>query len=335
MKKILIGLTVFAVTNPALALDPMPDQAGFSGALAGGAAGGRVESNFLARILGIDLSDSTIYGLSSPGTTKIISPTFDYNIGYTFDNKKTRISLASAAEASIDFSSNTTLNFRHDFDSVGNVQLSALAPPLARVDVWKNPYLTGQKRRRTELSSSGVRVTWDKILGTNFEFKATLKKKDVDDELSGQGLGLSAAQEKLLERGGDIALVELGYRFVLGGGKNVVRPSIAYVDHDLDGGAMSQQGYRLGVEHMYNGGDFRWLNRAVYDDLDGDKVNPIFNKTNDANLYIIASELRFPEPLGWDKWAATMGIQWGENDADIDFNKSSTLLFVGRLVRTF
>ena len=335
MKKILCALVASTAAASVLALDPMPKEAGFAGTLAAGAAGGKVESNFLARILGIDLSDSTIYSLSSPSDTKIISPTFDYNIGYTFDSKKTRVSLASAAEASIDFSSNTTLTFRHDFDSIGHIELAALAPPLARVDVWKNPYLTDQKRDRTELSSSGVRATWDKILGSNFEFIATLKKKDVDDELSGQNLGLSPAQEKLLERGGDITVVELGYAFVLGGGTNMIRPSVAYVDYDLDGGAMSQDGYRIGVAHMYNGGDFRWLNRALYESLDGDKVNPIFNKTNDANVYIVASELRFPEPLGWDKWVATTGIQWGDNDADIDFNKSSTLLFVARAVRTF
>ena len=335
MKKIVCALIASTATASVLALDPMPEEAGFSGSLAGGAAGGKVESNFLARVLGIDLSDSTIYSLSSPSDTKIISPTFDYNIGYTFDSKKTRVSLASAAEASIDFSSNTTLTLRHNFDSIGHIELAALAPPLAQVDVWKNPYLTDQKRDRTDLSTSGVRATWDKILGSNFEFIATFKKKDIGDELSGQNLGLSAAEEKLLERGGDITVAELGYAFVLGGGKNMIRPSIAYVDYDLDGGAMSQDGYRLGVAHMYNGGDFRWLNRALYESLDGDKVNPIFNKTNNADLYIVASELRFPEPLGWDKWVATTGIQWGDNDADIDFNKSSTLLFVARVVRTF
>jgi hypothetical protein len=109
-----------------------------------------------------------------------------------------------------------------------------------------------------------VRATWDKILGSNFESIATFKKKDIGDELSGENLGLSATEEKLLERGGDITVAELGYAFVLGGGKNMIRPSIAYVDYDLDGGAMSQDGYRLGVAHMYNGGDFRWLNRALY-----------------------------------------------------------------------
>ncbi|MFL3656241.1 MAG: hypothetical protein ACJ04P_14310 [Halioglobus sp.] len=61
----------------------------------------------------------------------------------------------------------------------------------------------------------------------------------------------------------------------------------------------------------------------------------MFNKTNNAVVYIFASALRFPEPLGWDKWVATTGIQWGENDAEIDFNKGSTLLFVARVVRTF
>ena len=122
---------------------------------------------------------------------------------------------------------------------------------------------------------------------------------------------------------------------MLGDGRNMIRPSFAYVDYDLDGRAMAQDGYRLGFTHMYIGKDFRWLNRGLYESLDGDQVNPIFNKSNNADVYIFASELRFPNPLGWDKWTATTGIQWGNNDADIDFNKSSTLLFVGRVVRRF
>ena len=60
MKKIVCALIASTATASVLALDPMPEEAGFSGSLAGGAAGGKVESNFLARVLGIDLSDSTI-----------------------------------------------------------------------------------------------------------------------------------------------------------------------------------------------------------------------------------------------------------------------------------
>jgi hypothetical protein len=335
MKKALLAVAISTLATSALALDPMPKEAGFSGVVAVGAAGGRVESNFLAEVIGIDLSDTTIYDLDSPDDTKIVVPNFNYNIGYTFDDKKTRIFLATAAEDTVDFTSNTALALRHDFDSIGNVELAGLVPGVAKVEVWENPYLTNQKRRSTELTTSGVRITWDKIFGSNFEFMVNSRKKDVDDERSGQGLGLSAEDQKLLDREGDITFVELGYMFTLGDGKNTFRPSVAYIDYNLDGDAMSQDGYELGISHTYDAGDFKWLNRALYQSLDGDKVNPIFNKTNNADVYILASELRFPKPFGWDKWTAITGIQWGAEDADIDFNETSTLLFVAKVARSF
>jgi hypothetical protein len=335
MKKLVSALVVSTLASSALALDSLPKEAGFSGFVGVGAAGGRVESNFLAEIVGIDLSDDLIYTLDSPNDTNIIVPAFDYNLGYTFDNNKTRVSLINAVEDALDFSNNTALAIRHDFDSVGNMELAGLAPSLTKVEVWENPYLTNQKRRSTEFYTTGVRFTWDKIFDSGFEFIVNARKVDIDEERSGQDIGLSAAEQKLLDREGDVARIEIGYMTKLGNGEHTLRPGIAYIDRDLDGEAMAQDGYELSVNYIYDAGNFKWLNRAVYQSLDGDKVNPLFNKTNDANEFLLATEVRYPEPFGWDKWTAVGGLQWGENDADIDFNESMILMVTGRIVRRF
>jgi hypothetical protein len=115
-----------------------------------------------------------------------------------------------------------------------------------------------------------------------------------------------------------------------------VRPSVAYIDRDLDGDAMAQDGYELGVQLVYNAGSYVWLNRIAYQSLDGDADNPIFvGEANDADVYLLASEVRIPEPFGWDKWTTSVGVSWGENSADIDFNKSSVALFTARIGRSF
>lgn len=49
MKKLALSLAVSAMAMSASAMDPLPKEAGFSGFLAVGAAGGSVESNFLAK----------------------------------------------------------------------------------------------------------------------------------------------------------------------------------------------------------------------------------------------------------------------------------------------
>lgn len=335
MKKLALALGVSVLANSALALDPMPAESGFSGFLDLGAAGGQVESNFLAEVLSVDLSDEKVRNYDSPSETTIIIPSFNYNLGYTFANKKTRVYLGTAVENSIDFSSNTVLALRHDFDALGRIELAGLAPSAAQVKVWENPYLLDEKRSSTDFESSGGRITWDKIFGSDFELIANARSINIDEERSGEGLGLSQSEQKLLDREGDVSRVELGYAARFSGGDLIVRPSVAYIDRDLDGDAMAQDGYELGITTLYDAGSYKWLNRAVYQGLDGDEINPIFNEKNDADVYVLASEVRVPEPFGWDKWTATVGVQWAENSADIDFNKSSVALFSARIGRSF
>jgi hypothetical protein len=336
MKKTLLAVTISsALAMPALALDPLPREVGFSGVAALGAAGGRVESNFLAKIIGVDLGDDLINQKSSPDDTDLIIPVFQFNVGYTFANKTTRIHLGTTVESSLDFSANSILGVRNNFDSIGNIEVAALLPSSLPVKVWKNPYATNQKRSSTEYTSTGGRISWDKMFGTGFELIASVRKIDINSERSGQGLGLTPSQQKLLDRQGDVNRVEVGYMFSLSQSQ-MLRPSIAYVDRDLDGGAMSQDGYELGVSYIFKAKDFSWLNRAAYQSFDGDKGNPLFNnKTNDADIYVLASEVRVPNPFGWERWTVTGGVVWADNDADIRFNQSSVLMAVGRIARSF
>ncbi len=334
MKKLALSLAISTVAMSASALDPMPPEAGFSGFLALGAAGGQVESNFLAKVVGVELSNEDIYQYDSPNQTDIIIPSFNYNFGYTFANKKTRAYVGSAVESSIDFSSNTVVALRHDFDSLGSIELAGLAPGVAKLEVYENPYQLGSDRDETERSTSGGRVTWDKMFGTGLEFIANVRKVDLDHERSGEGLGLTAEQQKLLDREGDVSSYELGYMFNCGDGLSV-RPSAAYIDNDLDGNAMAQDGYELGISLAYDAGKYVWMNRVLYQSLDGDEVNPIFNERNDADVYVLASEVRVPDPFGWENWYTTVGVTWADYKADINFNKENVAMFAARIGRRF
>ncbi|NQX88847.1 MAG: DUF2860 family protein [Halioglobus sp.] len=333
MKKMLPALALSLATSSALALGPMPKEAGFSGEVQLGAAGGPVKTNFLAEAVTIDLSNDKIYDYTSPTETTIIVPSLQFEVGYTFSGGNTRVRLANGAvENSLDFSFNTLLGLRHDFDSLGNIEIAALLPTPG-VKVWQDPYLLDQKRRSTDRDSTGAHLAWDRIFGSGLEFVGSFRKRDIENERSGNSIGiLSPSQRDLLDRQGDLYRYELGYMVDVGAIK--VRPSVAWIDRDLDGGAMAQDGFEIGIGLLYQGSGYSWLNRVAYQDLDGDRENPIFvGKTNDAEVYVFASELRIPEPFGWDNWFTAVGLAWGENQADIKFNKSSAAIFAARLGR--
>ena len=340
MKKTLMAVALSALTLPAVALDKMPDP-GFSGFIDLGVGTGNIESNFLARIPGIDadLSKQTITELGSPDDKNFTIPAANYNFGYTFQGGKTRIFLGNDLADFLQFDSSTVLALRHDFDTVGRVQLSVLAQSYPGVEVWEDPYLLDKKRDETESSSLGGRITWDKIFGSNFELKLTSRERDLDEERSGEQLVadgvITASEAKLLDREGDKIRAELGYLFILDGGRHFLRPSVAYIDHDLDGDAMSQDGYEVGLSYGFNASNFRMATSVLYQSLDGDKENPIFNEVNDADVIAVGGQFFFPGLFGFDKWVPKASVIWSDSDSDIDFNDSTGWMAAVGMFRSF
>jgi hypothetical protein len=338
VKKTVIALAVAAVSLPALALDKMPEEAGFSGYVNLGAGTGSIESNFLARLSGvdIDLGDDTITDFGSPDDEDITLPAVNLNLNYTFSNLKTQVSLGNDLADFLQFDRSTRLSLRHDFDSLGRMQIALLSSAFPKTEVWADPYELNKSRKETERSSTGGRLTWDKILGSHFELQVSSRTIEIDDERSGEDLGLSRAQRKLLDREGDINRVELGYMFIMGEGRNILRPSVAYIDRDLDGDAMSQDGVEVGLTWLYNNKEnFRWVNNVVYTSLEGDKKNPIFNEVNDADQVGFASQMFFPTLFGLEKWEPNASFIWGDSDSDIDFNDGKGWMFNVGIGRQF
>jgi hypothetical protein len=290
----------------------------------------------------VDLGDETISDYGSPGDEDITLPALNLNLNYTFSNLKTQVSLGNDLTDFLQFDRSTRLALRHDFDSLGRMQIALLSSAFPATEVWADPYLLDEKRKDTERSTTGGRFTWDKIFGSQFELKVSARTIDIDDENSGEGYRdsegnpLSRQQRKLLDREGDINRMELGYLFIIGEGRHVLRPSIAYLDRDLDGDAMSQDGVEFGLSWYYNNQDnFRWANNVFVSSLEGDKKNPIFDETNDSDSVVFASQMFFPTLFGLKKWEPNVSFIWGESDNDIDFNDEKGWMVSVGIGRTF
>jgi hypothetical protein len=328
-----------AVSYPCLALSPMPQESGLSGFINLGANSGRIESNFLARIAGfdIDLGHDTISSLNSPSDKGFVAPNIKLNAAYTFSNLKTQLSLGNDLSEFLQFDSSTMLSARHDFDVVGRLQLSFLSSSsLSQIEVWSDPYQLDEKRDATERTSDGFRITWDKIFGTQFELKLQTRESDLDDERSGEGLGLNEADRQLLDREGDVGRVELGYLLSFDDGENLIRPVIAYVDRDFDGKAMAQDGYEVGVSWAYNNrNNLRTVVNIKYERLEADKTNPIFDDKWDSDTIYVATRAFFPGLFGLKNWEPNVAAVWSESDSDIDFNDMAGWMVSASIGRKF
>jgi hypothetical protein len=335
MKKTLIALAVSSLSLPALALDPVADEAGWSGSLGLGAGFGSIETNFVAETWGFDLGNDKINSQGSPDDEDIGLPVGRLKLGYTLQNKKTMLVAGSGQLDPLMGEFAFSFGVRHDFGNIGTMQLVGITTQGASTKVWADPYQLDVKRGDTDSDSGGGIFTWDKLFGSQFEVEATFRDRNVDDEDSGLALGLTQPERDLLDRNGDVNRFEVGYMFELEGGKHALRPYAAYVDYDLDGDAMSQDGFEVGLGYDYTASGAVWMNEIYYSSLDGDKDNPIFGDTNDADRYSISSSLKFPGAFGWEKWVPAVGVMYTDLDSDIDFNDASMWLVSATLVRRF
>lgn len=335
MKKTAIAITLAAVTSPALALSPSVGEPGFSGDINLGLGAGNIESNFLAETMGIDLGDKTLDSLRSNEDEDIVMPVAGYDLGWTFSGGNSRVSIGSDDRGDVlAFAVTSKLAYRYDNDRFGNFELAGLVSG-GFTDVWADPYDTTQDRSNSEVTSSGGRITWDKILGSNFEFVVQTKEIDLDDEDSGDSLGfLSAADRQLLEREGDVNRVSLSYLFQLND-RHSLRPGINYVDYDLDGDAMSKDGVIAELAYGYKADSFLLNVAGKYGQLDGDKTNPIFNEVNDTDSYSIGASIKFPGLFGLDNWVPNASAIYAENDSDVDFNDAQAWIVSFAMHRKF
>jgi hypothetical protein len=321
MKKIASTIALAWVCAPALALDKMPDEPGLSGFVNAGVSTGSIESNMLAKVgtIDLDLGDDTIDDFGSPDDESITTFALNLTLNYTFSNLKTQVSLGNDLADFLQFDRSTILSLRHDFDSLGRVQASVLSSAFPQTEVWEDPYVLGEKRKETERDSTGGRLTWDKIFGTQFELKVQQRKVELDHERSGEALGLSRSQRLLLDREGDVFRSELGYMFNIDNGTHLIRPSVAFIDRDLDGDAMAQDGYEGAVSYVYRKGDITWANTLSYSSLEAGRENPIFEEDHDSEQVTFATQVFVSGLFGLENWMPNIALMYGESDSDIDF----------------
>ncbi|MEE4190189.1 MAG: DUF2860 family protein [Halieaceae bacterium] len=335
MLKASAAALALGVAQQGMALDAMPEP-GWGGFVNLGVGTGSVESNFLAKVTGVDvdLSDSRIDEFGSPDDESVTLPMGALNVGYTFDSGKTRIFVGNDLSDFVQFDQATILSVRHDTDSLGRLQAGFIRTAGIATEVYEDPYQLNVDREETERIRTGVRLTWDKILGSQFEIQLTATERELDEERSGEGLGLSDADRALLDREGDLMRAEVGYLWDLGGG-HFLRPRVAYIDRDLDGDAMAQDGYEVGASYVYFSPRVRFVGNLFYQQLDGDAVNPIFDEVNDADSLFASASIWFPGAFGWKNWMPRITVAYGEEDSDIDFNDTKASIFSVSLFRTF
>ncbi len=118
-------VVVLVITaTPAVAMDPIPDQAGFSGFIRPGAGYLDIESNMVAEFASFELSDDPISSrFDSPDGESTGIFLLPFNVAYTFSNLKTQVFLGTQLTDLVRFDLTQQLGVKQEIGGLGLLQV--------------------------------------------------------------------------------------------------------------------------------------------------------------------------------------------------------------------
>lgn len=311
----LAGATLLATTG-AQALEKIPTESGFSGFVAGGASTTTIKSNVLSG--GDDFDLDRIDSLTgSPDSDTHSKPFINGKLAYTWADSKTQVFLGTNLESYLRYDFSTELGVRKGLEG-GDVLNASLLFSSIPTKVYRDPYQTGTKRSDTNRTSNGIKLGWENIVNSNFSVILKSREIELDNEQSGEALGLSAADQKLLNREGDQISLQVKYDFNLGGGHFLI-PSYQYTDYDLDGEAMAAEEHLLQLSHAYFGDKWQFVTNLAFGQSESDKANPIYNKTQEDDIYGASFTAFYNEPFSWKNTRVMASVAAFRASSNISF----------------
>ena len=340
MKKTLF-LTIAALTvllllevGSAVALDPIPQESGFSGFFRPGVGYLRFKSNLVASFLGYDLSEESIDSINDkPDAESTGLVLFPFSIEYTFASTRTQLFLGTDLADLIRFDMSQQFGVKQGIGNWGILQGGVLFSGIP-AKVWRDPYVEGVDRSDTDRDSMGARLVWDRIFGSGLQVQYTYRNIDIDDEKSGQfliGQGrLTSAQAKLLERDGDRHVADILYRFNFGK-QHTLAPAFIYSYNDIDGDARKNDTYDFQLTYTYFGNPFTFTGNVSIGQAEYDEDNPIYNKDQEDDRYGIQGTLYYRNPWNWGLFNSKpfnfyIGGAYVKTDSNIDFYDQEAIM---------
>jgi len=321
-----LAIVLLATALPAYAIQPMPEQTGFSGFINVGAGVTNTESNMIAGNGMSDTGNKRIDSLTdSPGSDTNAIPVINFDLNYTFADTRTQIFAGNRLEDLIRFDTSSVLGIRQEFPDKSSVRV-AYAFTSFPSSIWEDPYVTGVDREKTERTAEGLRLGYDKIMGSSLEAEFTWRKINIDSEKSGDALTqdatLTDTEAALLDRNGSMYTGKLTYPFAFQQMRHLIIPTLEYTRQDLDGEAMALKRYGMMLSYALNGPKFNFVTNLYCSRSDYDEENPIYDATREDDILGASFSAFYKQFLGVPQMNLVGTIASYHNDSNIDFYDS-------------
>ena len=325
----LLATMALVAAPAALAIEPIPSTPGWRGFVVVGGGYADLRSNTVAGNNLIEIGQPVIDSLAQrPRSDDTMFPLVTGEVNYTFGNGWQAF-FGTALEDAVTLDGVTQLGGRKDLGSAGALQGGFLFSGIP-TQVWEDPYAEGVRRRETDRDSTGLRLQWDRILGSALELTFSWRDISIDTERSGEGVTsvtCASACQDLLRRDGDQYSFDVSYLYRLGvGGRHLVRPMVRYTIDDREGEAISGDAYRLQLSYVFIGQGYSVASNVAFGGSSFDARNPIFGERTDSDGLVVDTTLFYRLPVESGRWQAVGSVLWGEGDSDVAFHDTEIFM---------
>jgi hypothetical protein len=285
---------------------PRADEAGFGGEIIVGGLWENTRRSQLDASNGNDRIDTLAQNEDRETDT---TPAITGELSYTLANRQTSLFLTEH-----DYNAGVALGVRQNLGDWGQLQI---AGTYMAQKVWKDPYLEGVKRSRTDETELGLSIEYTKIAGTGFLFSSDIVGVEVDEDRIGK-------QEERLRRDGYRYTLATGYQFALGG-LGVVIPTVSYTGNELRGDANASDAVALGIGYGWSNGSWSVEAGAAVGRTHYRERHPVFNESRRATTLDLSLVTGYHEPFGLSRISVYSFLAYGRVTENIDFFNSDTV----------
>lgn len=237
----------------------------------------------------------------------LVSPFFMGNLTYNINSTGTSIGIGSDLDGF-----GLTLS-----QYGGDLGYFTLKGSMGKDEVFKDPYLVGVKRDKTDAETKSFSLSWDDILGSSVSAEYSFLGIDVEDDKSGK-------KNKKLQRDGNIH--SFGVNFELFDiGMHKISTGIAYEIGDIKGKSNAFKGVGGEIAYLIEGEGWEVETELSFLSYDYDESHPVFKKTRQDKEGLISTTFTLYEPFQLENWFVQSLVAYSKSDSNIDFYDSSSV----------
>ena len=260
-----------------------------------------------------------------------------WQVNYHFNRGKTVIFLGNSDHGIIKSNLAIEAGISQELTD-GTILWASYAPKLSEFHsaVWRDPYLTGEKRERTKTALEGISLGAEYVLGSPLSVSYRYGELSIDADEAGESFisRLTPAEIKQLQRGEKSHHAQASLTFPLTDNFFLI-PGASYTRSNAEGDVNNYDSGEYNLTVAYQKGNFEVFAHGYLGDAKYDEFNPVFKKKRKDERYGFTTGISYLKPFGWNGIKLDLMISQSRQNSTIDFFDSREEILAAGLTYEF